>query len=82
MVAPLHAAAEHLSVANPDIPAAVGDVVARALSKRPEDRYRTCARFADALRNAMLEMGIRAYLLVARPPPPGHAGARKRGRTT
>jgi DNA-binding beta-propeller fold protein YncE/tRNA A-37 threonylcarbamoyl transferase component Bud32 len=36
----------------PDLPAAVDGVIARALSKPPDDRYGTCVEFATALRQA------------------------------
>jgi hypothetical protein len=36
----------------PDLPAAVDDVLARALAKEPGDRYDSCGAFADALRQA------------------------------
>ena len=37
----------------PDLPTAVDQVLARALSKAPEDRYGSCGAFADALRDAL-----------------------------
>ena len=40
------------------LPAAVDEVVARALAKAPADRYASCSRFADALREAL---GLAAY---------------------
>jgi serine/threonine protein kinase len=36
-----------------DLPPAVDDVLARAMAKSPEDRYSSCADFADALREAL-----------------------------
>jgi serine/threonine-protein kinase len=41
-----------------DLPATVDDVFARALAKNPDDRYRSCADFADALREAL---GLDSY---------------------
>ncbi len=37
----------------PELPPAVDDVLARALAKSPDERYATCADFADALREAL-----------------------------
>ncbi|HEY1819712.1 MAG TPA: FHA domain-containing serine/threonine-protein kinase [Trebonia sp.] len=36
-----------------DLPAAVDDVLDRALAKSPDERYLSCADFADALRDAL-----------------------------
>ena len=47
-----------LTARRPDLPAAVDAVLARALAKRPEDRYPTCPAFADALRASL---GLAAY---------------------
>ncbi|HEX3517285.1 MAG TPA: FHA domain-containing serine/threonine-protein kinase [Trebonia sp.] len=41
-----------------DLPPAVDDVLARAMSKSPDDRYPSCADFADALREAL---GLEPY---------------------
>jgi serine/threonine protein kinase len=37
----------------PELPAAVDDVLSKALAKSPEDRYPTCRDFAAALRSAL-----------------------------
>jgi serine/threonine protein kinase/DNA-binding beta-propeller fold protein YncE len=41
-----------LTTRRPDLPAAVDDVMAKALAKVPMDRYATCPEFAVALRRA------------------------------
>src|SRR3954453_1014117 len=41
-----------LSALRPDLPHRVGDVIAKALSKKPEDRFATTGDFADALVHA------------------------------
>jgi non-specific serine/threonine protein kinase len=38
-----------VSEARPDVPPGVADAIAKALAKKPEDRYETAARFAEAL---------------------------------
>jgi Tol biopolymer transport system component len=47
-----------LAARRPGLPSAVDEVVARALAKAPADRYASCSRFADALREAL---GLAAY---------------------
>jgi len=42
-----------LSAVRQDLPAAVDDVLIRAMAKDPDERYPTCADFADALREAL-----------------------------
>ena len=42
----------------PDLPAAVDQVVAKAMAKTPEKRYESCGDFADALREAL---GLASY---------------------
>ncbi len=46
----LHHAPRRLDVVRPDIPSALADVVARALLKRPEERFATASELAKALR--------------------------------
>jgi serine/threonine-protein kinase len=47
-----------LTAVRPELPGAVNQVLARALSKEPEDRYGSCGDFADALREAL---GLEPY---------------------
>ncbi|RDI52957.1 serine/threonine-protein kinase [Nocardia mexicana] len=44
-----------LSAIRPDLPPAVDRVLARAMAKRPQDRFGTCADFAAAARRALVE---------------------------
>ena len=57
-----------LTAVRPELPGAVNQVLARALSKEPEDRYGSCGDFADALREAL---GLESY----DPSRPAGAGA-------
>jgi serine/threonine protein kinase len=52
-----------LTSQRPELPTAVDRALARALAKKPEDRYASCRDFADALRTA-LDLA-----------PPGHVAA-------
>jgi serine/threonine protein kinase len=47
----------------PDLPRGIDQVLARAMAKTPEERYRTCGEFAEAFRTALGvgTMGIGAY---------------------
>lgn len=54
----------------PDLPTAVDQVLARALSKAPEDRYGSCGAFADALREAL---GVEPYDSSGSARPPAQA---------
>src|SRR5262252_4367920 len=47
-----------LTALRPELPGAVNQVLARALSKEPDDRYDSCGDFADALREAL---GLEPY---------------------
>ena len=42
-----------LSAIRPDLSPAVGDVLIKGMAKSPDDRYDSCADFADALRDAL-----------------------------
>ncbi|GAA2252125.1 hypothetical protein GCM10010232_45450 [Streptomyces amakusaensis] len=42
-----------LTLLRPDLPGAVDTVVAKALAKRPDDRYGSCGEFVAALRSAV-----------------------------
>jgi hypothetical protein len=42
-----------LTSRRPDLPPAVNGVLAKALAKKPGDRYATCRDFAAALRKAL-----------------------------
>ena len=53
MYAQLYDPAPLVTAARPDLPVAVNDVLARALEKKPDDRFETCIAFADALRVAL-----------------------------
>ncbi len=52
MWAQISAAPPMLTSRRPDLPAAVDEVMAKALAKVPTDRYATCPEFAVALRRA------------------------------
>jgi serine/threonine protein kinase len=58
LYAHLFAPPPRVTLVRPDLPAAVDQVLARALAKTPEDRYGSCGAFADALREAL---GVEPY---------------------
>jgi serine/threonine-protein kinase len=65
---------------DPSLPAAVDAIFARALANRPDDRYPSCAAFADDLRGvlepaAAATVPATAATVVAGPPPAPPAGA-------
>jgi serine/threonine protein kinase len=53
LFAHLSAPPPSLSARRPDLPPAVDQVLTRALSKTPQNRYGSCRDFADALREAL-----------------------------
>jgi serine/threonine-protein kinase len=57
----------------PDLPGAIDDVVAKALAKSPDGRYRTCAELMSAARAALTQEG--GPTVAARPAPPTVASA-------
>lgn len=46
---------------SPEFPQAIDDVLRRALARDPADRYQSCADFADALEDALVESGGLAH---------------------
>jgi serine/threonine protein kinase len=52
-----------VSAVRPDLPPALDDVVAKAMAKKPDDRFQTCSAFIEAARLIVGEP-------VAAPPPP------------
>jgi C-5 cytosine-specific DNA methylase len=50
-----------LTARRPDLPTAVGQVLAQGLAKAPTDRYRNCGEFADALGHALGLAPYRPY---------------------
>jgi serine/threonine protein kinase len=53
LLAHLHEPPPRLADRRPDLPAAAGQVLARAMAKEPEERYPSCGEFTDALRQAL-----------------------------
>jgi serine/threonine protein kinase/Tol biopolymer transport system component len=58
----------------PDLPAAVDQVVAKAMAKTPEKRYSSCGDFADALREALGLASYRRRSPATAPPTPPPSG--------
>ena len=89
MWAQLSAAPPALTSRRPDLPAAVDEVMAKALAKAADDRYGTCLDFTAALRRAMnpepataipgMAEPARDGIRAARPPDPAAAGAAAAG---
>jgi serine/threonine-protein kinase len=80
LYAHLSAPPPQLTAVRPDLPAAVDEVIAKAMAKAPEDRYDSCGDFGDALREAL---GVEPYD-PARPPRatgPAHLAAPASQRT-
>jgi serine/threonine-protein kinase len=53
MYAQLYDPAPLVTATRPDLPAAVNEVMARGLEKKPDARFESCTAFADALRTAL-----------------------------
>jgi serine/threonine-protein kinase len=53
-----------ITATRPDLPPALDDVIAKAMAKKPEDRFPTCSAFIDAARLIVGEPAV------APPPPP------------
>ena len=47
----------HVTSENPSLPPEMDEVIARAMAKEPEHRYRSCREFASAAQVAMLQLG-------------------------
>jgi tetratricopeptide (TPR) repeat protein len=62
---------------NSGLPARVDPVLAKALAKLPDDRYRNCSEFADALAGSIAGVDREApTVAIASPPPPPKSGSR------
>jgi serine/threonine-protein kinase len=59
-----------VTAVRPDLPAALDDVVEKAMAKKPEDRFATCSAFIDAARTIVGEPAT-----APPPPPPPPPGA-------
>ena len=59
-----------VSAIRPDLPAALDDVIVKAMAKKPEDRFATCSAFIDAARTIVGEPAP-----APAPPPPPPPGA-------
>jgi serine/threonine protein kinase/Tol biopolymer transport system component len=74
MYAHLTAPPPSLVSRRPDLPAAVDQVVAKAMAKTPEKRYGSCGDFADALREALGLASYRRRGSATAPPTPPPSG--------
>ncbi|MEU6564229.1 serine/threonine-protein kinase [Nocardia nova] len=72
MAAHLGAAPPRPSAADPRLPAALDDVIARAMAKQPDDRYASCGELAEAARRAVA--GARDVPAATRASAPPHGG--------
>ena len=74
LFAHLHEPPPPLDTVRPGLPAAAGQVLAKAMAKEPGERYRSCGEFTDALRDALALPPYRAA--VPTPAATGPAAAR------
>ncbi|MGY1899371.1 protein kinase domain-containing protein [Nocardia gipuzkoensis] len=65
----LQGAPPALSSARPGLPFALDGVLARAMAKRPDDRYGSCAEFAAAARQALTGSSVPSMPVVGGPRP-------------
>jgi serine/threonine-protein kinase len=73
LFAHLHEAPPRLDALRPGLPAAAGEVLARALAKEPGERYTSCGEFTDALREALALTTYRSPVTAPAPAVPGPA---------
>jgi serine/threonine-protein kinase len=65
----LQGAPPALSSTRPGLPYALDSVLARAMAKRPDDRYTSCSEFAAAARHALVNPSVPSMPVVGGPRP-------------
>lgn len=79
LFAHLHEPPPPLDALRPGLPAATGQVLARALAKDPGERYPSCGEFTDALRAALGVPPYRPAAPAADPWPPAELRSPRNG---